>query len=255
MSALSPVVLETRDLTKSFGGLVAVNGVNLVVRDRETHAIIGPNGAGKSTLINLLTAHLPPSGGRILLRGADITGIAAHRLVHRGMGRSYQKTNLFPAFSVFENCRLAAQARLGNSMRFVRPASAYREISRAADEALEACGLSPRRDRVAGTMSYGEQRQLEIAMVLAGGSELLLLDEPLAGMGREESERMVGLLRGLADRFTVILIEHDMDAVFSLAQVLTVMVNGTMVASGPIEAVRASPQVREAYLGDGAEAY
>ncbi|SEH33892.1 ABC transporter ATP-binding protein [Magnetospirillum fulvum] len=248
-------VLETRGLTKSFGGLVAVNAVSLRFLERQTHAIIGPNGAGKSTLVNLLTAHLPPSGGRILCRNTDITGLPAHRMTGLGIGRSYQKTNLFPSFTCFENCRLAAQTRLPTSMRFFRPAARYREINRHAEAALDLCGLSARRDRVAGTMSYGEQRQLEIGMVLASGPEILVLDEPLAGMGREESERMVALLRGLAPHFTIILIEHDMDAVFSLAEVLTVMVNGTLLETGPVEQVRASVAVRDAYLGDGAEAY
>lgn len=252
---MTACLLETRGLTKAFGGLVAVNSVSLRIIERQTHAIIGPNGAGKSTLVHLLTAHLPPSGGRILLRGSDITGVPVHRLTRLGVGRSYQKTNLFPTFSVFENCRLAAQARLSSSMRFLRPAAGYRQINHYAETAMEMCGLSSRRDRVAGTMSYGEQRQLEIGMVLASGPEILVLDEPLAGMGREESERMVTLLRELGRRFTVILIEHDMDAVFSLAEVLSVMVNGTLIESGPVETVRASATVREAYLGDGAEAY
>ena len=249
------VVLETRLLTKSFGGLVAVNSANYRFIEREAHAIIGPNGAGKSTFVNLLTGHFPPSSGDILFKGRRITGFPAHKVSRLGVGRSYQKTNVFPVFTCFENCRLAAQAQLPTSMRFLRPAAMYKEINERADWALDLCGLKSRRDRVAGSMSYGEQRQLEIGMVLATGPEILVLDEPLAGMGKEESERMVGLLKDLARRFTLILIEHEMDAVFSIAEVLTVMVNGTVLESGPVEAIRASKAVQDAYLGDGAEAY
>ncbi|MCR6632414.1 MAG: branched-chain amino acid ABC transporter ATP-binding protein/permease [Magnetospirillum sp.] len=250
-----PCVLETRALSKAFGGLVAVNGISLRFLERQVHAIIGPNGAGKSTLVNLLTAHLPPSGGRILLRGRDVTGLPAHRLPGMGVGRSYQKTNVFARFSCFENCRLAAQARLPSSMRFFRPASAYAQVNRQAEQALALCGLAAKAGRLAGDLSYGEQRQLEIGMVLAGAPEVLVLDEPLAGMGKEESERMVALLKDLARSYTLILVEHDMDAVFSLADVLTVMVNGTLLESGPVELVRGSPAVQDAYLGDGVEAY
>jgi len=255
MSADDSVILETRELTKAFGGLVAVNTVSVTVRKGEPHAIIGPNGAGKSTFVNLLTGHLPPSSGRVLFRGRDITGLPAHRISRLGIGRSYQKTNIFPTFSVFENCRLAAQSRLSTSMRFFRPAVTLAEVNRQAEQAMEQAGLATRRDRTAGTMSYGEQRQLEIAMVLATRPELLVLDEPLAGMGKEESERMVALLKGLAAQYSLVLVEHDMDAVFSLAATLTVMVNGTLLESGPVEQIRASQAVQDAYLGDGAEAY
>ncbi|CAA7617061.1 leucine/isoleucine/valine transporter subunit; ATP-binding component of ABC superfamily [Candidatus Terasakiella magnetica] len=248
-------LLETRGLSKSFGGLVAVNAVSLCFNEREAHAIIGPNGAGKSTFVNLLTGHLPHSDGHVLLNGADIAGLAAHKVSRLGIGRSYQKTNVFPSFTVFENCRLAAQSRLPTSMRFFRPASAYAEVSERAAAALAAAGLSGRAGRIAGTMAYGEQRQLEIAMVLATEPRILVLDEPLAGMGREESEAMVALLKDLARRYTLILIEHDMDAVFAIAQVLSVMVNGTLLETGPVEQIRASRAVQDAYLGDGAEAY
>lgn len=254
MSA-SPFILETRDLTKSFGGLVANNAVSIGFKEHQAHAIIGPNGAGKSTFVNLLTGHLPPSGGRILFKGADIAGLAAHRVTRLGIGRSYQKTNIFPGFSCFENCRLAAQSRLATSMRFIRPALSYKAVSEQAAAALDAAGLAARGERMAGTMSYGEQRQLEIAMVLATAPDVLVLDEPLAGMGREESEQMVCLLRDLAKRYTLILVEHDMDAVFAIAETLSVMVNGTLLESGPLEQIRSSKAVQDAYLGDGAEAY
>ncbi len=249
------VVLETRGLTRNFGGLVAVNAVSLRFLSGQTHAVIGPNGAGKSTLVNLLTGHLPVTRGEILFKGRTITNLPAHRVSQLGIGRSYQKTNIFPAFSCFENCRLAAQSRLSTSMRFVRPALAYHTVNEKAQAALEACGLARHRDRAAGTISYGEQRQLEIGMVLATDPQLLVLDEPLAGMGVEESEMLIGLLKRLASRYTVILVEHDMDAVFSLADVLTVMVNGTVLESGPVDMVRASQAVQDAYLGDGEEAY
>jgi branched-chain amino acid transport system ATP-binding protein len=251
----SPFLFETRDLTKSFGGLIAVNAVSIGFREGEAHAIIGPNGAGKSTFVNLLTGHLPASGGHVLYGGRDITRLGAHGVARLGIGRSYQKTNLFPGFSSFENCRLAAQSRLPTSLRFFRPAASYRDVSQAASEALERVGLAAKAHCPAGSMSYGEQRQLEVAMVLATAPRVLVLDEPLAGMGREESERMVGLLQDLVGAYTLILIEHDMDAVFALANTLSVMVNGTLLESGPPDQVRGSRAVQEAYLGDGAEAY
>ncbi|MEW5728011.1 MAG: ABC transporter ATP-binding protein [Pseudomonadota bacterium] len=249
------MILETRGLTKAFGGLVAVDAVSLVVRERQAHAVIGPNGAGKSTLVNLITGHLPPSDGTVLFKGRDVTGLPAHKVARLGIGRSYQKTNLFPPLSVFENARLAAQSRLTHSFRFLRPAAALATVNAEAVRALELCGLADKRHRPAGEMSHGEQRQLELAMVLATGPELLVLDEPLAGMGREESERMVALLKGLARDYTLVLVEHDMDAVFSVAEVVTVMVNGAVLESGPVDAVRASRAVQDAYLGDGSEAY
>jgi branched-chain amino acid transport system ATP-binding protein len=253
--SVSPFLFETRDLTKAFGGLIAVNSVSIGFKEREAHAIIGPNGAGKSTFVNLLTGHLPASGGHVLFRGSEITRLPAQKVARLGIGRSYQKTNIFPTFTCFENCRLAAQSRLPSSMRFLRPAASYKEISAKASAALERTGLVSRAGRIAGTMSYGEQRQLEIAMVLATGPEVLVLDEPLAGMGKEESEGMVELLRELGRTYTLILIEHDMDAVFAIAKVLSVMVNGTLLESGPLEQIRASKAVQDAYLGDGAEAY
>ena len=251
----SEFILETRELTKAFGGLIANSSVSIGFREHQAHAIIGPNGAGKSTFVNLLTGHLPPSGGEVLFKGHSIGGLPAHKVARLGIGRSYQKTNIFPSFTCFENCRLAAQSRLASSMKFIRPAKSYKAVSEQAAAALAAAGLTARSERVAGTMSYGEQRQLEIAMVLATAPEVLVLDEPLAGMGKEESEHMVGLLRDLATRYTLILIEHDMDAVFAIAEVLSVMVNGTLLESGPVEQVRASKAVQDAYLGDGEEAY
>jgi len=242
-------LLVVEELTKRFGGLTAVAGVSLAASMGEIHAVIGPNGAGKTTLVNLLSGDLAPSAGRINLGGADIAGLAADRVARLGVGRSYQKTNIFRGFTAFENCRLAAQARLPSSMRFLRPASARADLDAAARAALAAAALDHRAGVVAAALSHGEQRQLEIAMTLATRPRLLLLDEPLAGMGAEESARMVGLLARLREAHAILLVEHDMDAVFSLADRLTVMVNGRVLESGTPERIRASAAVQEAYLG------
>lgn len=252
---MSAIVLQTRGLSMRFGGLVAVNGIDLQVAEREIHAIIGPNGAGKSTMVNLLSGHLRPSGGQVLFNGRDITGLAPNRVSHLGIGRSFQRTNIFPSFSCLENCLLAAQSRMKNSFRFFRRSENYPQVRERAEKALELCGLSHRRGRIAGSMSYGEQRQLEIGMVLATEPSFLLLDEPMAGMGKEESSRVVELLAELSREYSMVLVEHDMDAVFSIAKTLTVMVNGQMLASGPLERVRNDPAVQEAYLGDGEEQF
>jgi branched-chain amino acid transport system ATP-binding protein len=247
---MTETVLVVSELSRRFGGLRAVDRVSLDCRMGRVHAVIGPNGAGKSTLVNVLSGDLAPSGGRVLLRGEDISGLPAHRIARRGVGRSYQKTNVFLPFSAFENCRLAAQSRLSTSMRFLRPASAYRSLGEAAERALALVGLEQRASVPVEALSHGEQRQLEIAMTLATEPSVLLLDEPLAGMGAEESVRIVELLRRLAPDHAILLVEHDMDAVFSLADTLTVMVNGTVLESGPPEQVRASPAVQRAYLGE-----
>jgi branched-chain amino acid transport system ATP-binding protein len=246
---LTEPLLQVDKLSKFFGGLAAVREVSLSTHPGEIHAVIGPNGAGKTTLVNLLSGELAPSGGSIRFRGEEIAGLPAHRIARRGVGRSFQKTNVFAGFTAAENCRLAAQARLPSSMRFVRPAAWRQDLHDAADRALAATGLSGRREVVASALSHGEQRQLEIAMTLATEPQLLLLDEPLAGMGAEESVRMVELLRGLGRTHAILLIEHDMDAVFSLAKRLTVMVDGQVLESGPPDAIRASPGVQQAYLG------
>lgn len=241
-------ILRVEAVTKRFGGLLAVHDVNLDVGIGEIHAIIGPNGAGKSTLINLLSGDLVPTSGHILLDGVDITGWPAARIARRGVGRSYQKTNIFPNFTAYENCRLAAQSRSG-SFRFFRPAEADPVPRTAADRALALAGLERDAGRRAGTLSHGGQRQLEIAMTLATGPRLLLLDEPLAGMGAEEAKAMVALLDRLRPDHAIILVEHDMDAVFSLADRITVMADGALLASGSPSAIRASRAVQEAYLG------
>ena len=242
--------LRTERLHKVFGGLAAVRDVSLECHVGRLHAVIGPNGAGKTTLINLLSGDLPPSGGCVELLGRDVTGLAAHQVSQRGLGRSYQRTNIFMRFSAFENCRLAAQSRLPSSMRFLRPAARYREVNEAATNALSLAGLGARADVVASELSHGERRQLEVAMTLATRPKVLLLDEPLAGMGAEESARMVELLRTLVVEHALLLVEHDMDAVFALADTLTVMVDGAVLASGSPQEVRANAEVQKAYLGD-----
>ena len=246
---MDEAVLRTEHLSKHFGGLAAVNDVSLEFFTDQIHAVIGPNGAGKTTLTNLLSGDLASTSGRIYLDGEDIAGLSADRISQRGVGRSYQKTNIFLPFTVFENCRLAAQSRLPSSMRFARPARLYDSISREAVRALLEVGLEHRAQEPAATLSHGEQRQLEIAMTLATRPRILLLDEPLAGMGGEESARMVELLLKLKRAHAMLLVEHDMDAVFALADRLTVMVNGCVLESGSPEQIRASAAVQEAYLG------
>lgn len=248
---MTETILATNALTRRFGGLAAVDEVSIAIKRGSVHAILGPNGAGKTTLINLLSGNLPPSAGTIRFKDRDITGLPAHAIARLGVGRSFQKTNIFREFTCFENCFLAAQSRLPSALRFFRAAERDAQVVERARRGLALCGLEARADTVAAAMSYGEQRQLELGMMLATEPELLLLDEPLAGMGREEGGRVVELLRRLAEDHTLVMIEHDMDAVFAIAETITVMVNGRVLETGPAEAVRASPAVRAAYLGDG----
>jgi branched-chain amino acid transport system ATP-binding protein len=244
-------VLAARGLVRRFGGVAAVDGVSLALRRGRIHAVIGPNGAGKSTLVNLLSGELAPSAGSVMFEDRDIAGMAPARIARLGIARSYQRVNILAGFSAFENCRLAAQARLGGGLRLLRPARAARELDAAADHALRLVGLGAG-GREAGKLSHGEQRQLEIAMTLATSPKVLLLDEPLAGMGAGESARMTRLIKSLARDHAILLIEHDMDAVFSIADQLTVMVEGKVLKSGRPRAIRNSRAVRRAYLGGGA---
>ena len=244
------VLLSARNLTKRFGGLAAVNDVSVDLWRGRIHAVIGPNGAGKSTLTNLLSGDLPPTAGTVRLGDIDITGRSPETIARAGLGRSYQKTNIFLPFTVWENVRLAAQSRAQHPARWLRKATSFAAINEQAERALELAGLALRRDAVAGTTSHGEQRQLEIAMTLATAPRVLLLDEPLAGMGTAEAERMVQLLHRLKDGHAILLVEHDMDAVFALADQLTVMVNGQVIASGPPKAIRADAGVQAAYLDE-----
>lgn len=246
------VALRATGLSKSFAGLRAVADVSLDVHTGEVHAVIGPNGAGKSTLINLLCGDLRPSAGRIELDGRDITGLMLEHRARAGLGRSYQKTTVFAPLSVFENVRLAAQARMPGALAVFRRAEADPQASERAHEAIETVGLAARSRVSAGLLSHGEQRQLEIAMVIATRPSVILLDEPLAGMGQGEAERIIALIATLKIGHAVLLVEHDMDAVFSLADRLTVMADGQVIGSGLPAEVRASPAVRTAYLGEHA---
>ena len=243
-------ILQIRNLTKHFGGLAAVDNVSLEIRPAGVHAVIGPNGAGKSTLINLLSGELSASSGQIIFRGQEIGLLAPEQRSRRGIARSFQKTNIFPSFSALENCRLAAQSRQPRPLAWMRDAVSYESMMFTAKQVLAAVELSGRAGDLALALSHGEQRQLEIAMCLATAPELLLLDEPLAGMGTEESLRMVELIKKLSANHAILLVEHDMDAVFQLAQVLTVMVDGRVLASGTPEEIRADREVQAAYLGE-----
>ena len=247
---MAEALLRTEALSRRFGAVAAVDCVSLDFEDGRVHAVIGPNGAGKSTLLNLLSGELRATSGRILLRGEDVTRASPDRLSRMGVGRAYQTANLFPELSCGDCVWLAAQSRLPSSMLFLRPAELYSQVGVRAARALEACGLSHRRASIAGQLSYGEQRQLEIAMVLATEPSLLLLDEPLAGLGHDEALRIVELLRAAARGRTVVLVEHDMDAVFSISDTVTVLVDGRVLQTGSPQAIRGSSAVREAYLGE-----
>ncbi len=243
---MAEALLETEGLTRRFGALAAVDGVSLRIERGTVHAIIGPNGAGKSTLLNLLSGELRASSGRVRFRGKDVTRAPPEMLSRMGIGRSYQTANIFPELTCAECVWLGAHSR--------DPAPTWRrhdpEATARGERALQACGLAARRLSRAGELSYGEQRQLEIAMMLATDPELLLVDEPLAGLGHDEARMVLALLREVARERTLVLIEHDMDAVFAVAQTVTVLVNGRVLESGPPGAIHDSPRVREAYLGE-----
>ena len=243
-------MLETRDLYKHFGGLVATDKVSLSIRQGELHAVIGPNGAGKTTLIAQLAGELRPDGGAILFDGRDITRMPVQRRAAARLARSFQITSVFPSFSALANVALAVQAHAGHSFRFWKPAARDDALTAPAREALELVGLGPRADVPAELLSHGEQRQLEIAMALATRPRMLLLDEPMAGMGPAEGASMVDLLGKLKRRYTILLIEHDMDAVFALADWITVLVHGAVIATGSPDEIRSDPEVRRAYLGE-----
>jgi branched-chain amino acid transport system ATP-binding protein len=247
---LSAPILRTRALTKRFGGLIATDALDLEVRRGEVHAVIGPNGAGKTTLLNQLIGELAPDAGDIEFDGRDITRIASWRRALLGLSRSYQITSIFPEFSALENVALAAQAHAGHSFGFWHPAIREEPLSRPAAAALAEVGLSSKENLAAAQLAHGERRQLEIAMALVSKPKLLLLDEPMAGMGRQESEFMVKLLGSLKGRYSMLLIEHDVDAVFALADRITVLVYGKAIASGTPQFIRGSAEVKRAYLGE-----
>lgn len=245
------ICLRTEGLRKHYGGLRAVDGVDVEMREGERRAIIGPNGAGKTTLFHLLSGEVPPTGGRIFLFGQDVTRLPAHRRVALGLGRTYQVTNLFPRLSVLENTLLAAFGLKREKYNPWRAAVEHRAAVEEARRLLEGFGLWDKRDWPIGSLSYGEQRQLEIVLALAGQPRLLLLDEPTAGLSPLETQVVTRLVQGLDPRITVLLIEHDMDVAFQVAQRVTVLHFGRVVAEGTVEEVRANPEVQAIYLGVG----
>jgi branched-chain amino acid transport system ATP-binding protein len=250
MSADGETLLTATDVSRHFGGLKAVDGVSLTLARGQLHAVIGTNGAGKSTLVNVLSGELAMTSGVVTLLGHDATTWTQPRRARAGLGRSYQRNTIFPRFTVFENCRLTAQARWPRVWDWWTPTSRCVDSRAAAMRAIERAGLTDLVDRLAGALSHGQKRQLEIAMCLATDPQVLLLDEPLAGMGAEETERMLTLLHELKNGHAVLLIEHDMDAVFRVADRITVMVNGRVIASDTPAAVRANADVQVAYLGE-----
>jgi branched-chain amino acid transport system ATP-binding protein len=243
-------LLELRNLRKNYGALVVTDDVSLSVQPGELHAIIGPNGAGKTTLIHQISGMLPSNSGQILFAGGDITHLSMPQRVDRGLARSFQITSILPGFSALENVALAVQARSGSSFRFFGNASQEKGLNGPAMECLGEVGLGARAHIPAGLLSHGEKRQLELAIGLATAPKLLLLDEPLAGTGHDESQRVVETLRRLKSRLTIVLIEHDMEAVFSLADRVSVLVYGRVIATDTPERIRANPDVRAAYLGE-----
>ena len=245
-------MLEVRQLVKSFGALRATDGVDLEVREGETHAIIGPNGAGKTTFIGQLAGNLLPDSGTIRFAGEDITRLAAPKRARRGLARSFQITSIYPEFTALQNVALAVQAHSGHSFRFWRAASADASLIEPAALLLGEVGLSKRAEVLAANLAHGEQRQLEVAMVLATRPRLMLLDEPMAGMGADESQRLIGLLSQLKRKQTIVLVEHDMDAVFRLADRISVLVYGRIIATDTPERIRENEEVRRAYLGEDA---
>ena len=247
--------LETKNITKSFGALTAVNDVSLSIEAGTLHSIIGPNGAGKTTLFNLLTGTFPPNSGRIVFDGRDITGTPAHRVAHLGLARSYQRTMVFPAFSLLDNVWVAAFAT-GKSWQWLiwRPADRYPEVTERARQALADVGLSNKSDQLAREISHGEQRQLELAIALAAAPRVLLLDEPAAGLAPDETRKMVALVRALKGRYTIVLIEHKIDIIMSVSDRISVMHFGSVIAEGTPGEIRRNPEVRRAYLGGVVEA-
>jgi len=243
-------MLEVRGLTKQFGALRASDGIDFDVAEGETHAVIGPNGAGKTTFIGQLAGNLRPDSGTVRFAGTDITALPAPRRARLGLARSFQITSVYPDFSVLQNVALAIQAHSGHSFRFWRDARNDPRLIEPARQVLDELGLSSRLAVLAANLSHGEQRQLEVAIALATAPRLLLLDEPMAGMGIEESQRMIALLASLKGRHTIILVEHDMDAVFRLADRISVLVYGRLIATDTPERIRANPEVRRAYLGE-----
>jgi branched-chain amino acid transport system ATP-binding protein len=243
-------MLELRGVTKRFGGLVATDDVTLEIAKGEVHALIGPNGAGKTTLVAQISGVLPIDSGRIVFKGEDITRLSAHARVAAGLARSYQITSIFRRFSVLDNLALAVQARSGSSFSFWRPVSAERPLFDEAAVIANEIGLGDRLHVTSANLAHGEQRALEVGLALATHPQLVLLDEPMAGMGPQESQAMIALIERIRARVTVLLVEHDMDAVFRLANRISVLVSGRLLATGAPAQIRADPAVRKAYLGE-----
>ena len=248
--AVADALLSVRGLRKHYGGLAVTNNVSLEVQPGEIHALIGPNGAGKTTLIHQITGTVMPDAGRVIFAGRDITRLSLPQRVHAGLARSFQITSIIAGFSVLENVTLAAQGQSGSSFRFFRAAAGEAALNENARAALAEVGLADRASIIAGALSHGEKRALEIAIALATRPKLLLLDEPLAGAGPEETEKLITLLRGLKSRYAVLLVEHDMQAVFALADRISVLAEGRIIASGSTADIRLSAEVRAAYLGE-----
>jgi branched-chain amino acid transport system ATP-binding protein len=249
---MSAPAVQLERVEKRFGKTQIIQGVDLEVRRGERHAIIGPNGAGKSTLFNLISGRFPVSGGRVLLNGADITNETPYRISRRGLARSFQVTNLFGSLSVFENLRCAVLWSLGYRYAFWRALSSARDATARAERVLEEIGLARRRDTPAAVLAYAEQRALEIGITIAGGAEVILLDEPTAGMNRGETAAAVALIRRVTEGKTLVMVEHDMNVVFGLADRISVLVYGEVIATGTPGEIRANPKVQEAYLGQAA---
>lgn len=249
---MSEVILSVTNLSKRFGGVTATDQVNLTVTAGETHALIGPNGAGKTTLISQLSGLLKPDQGSIVFKGNDITGLPAHRFCEAGLARSFQITSVFQDFSLLDNIALAVQANQGHAFRFWANARKDPALRESARRWLNMVNLSDRADWLASEVSHGERRQLEIAMALATEPSLLLLDEPMAGMGQEESSEMIDILKSLRGDKSILLVEHDMDAVFALADRISVLVYGKVIASGSPDEIRSNSDVQRAYLGEAA---
>jgi branched-chain amino acid transport system ATP-binding protein len=241
--------LELRAVHKSFGTTRIINGVSLAIPAGERHAIIGPNGAGKSTLFNLISGRYTASAGSILLNGADITSLKPYQINRKGLSRSFQVTNIFHRMSVFENIRCAVLWSLGYRYSFWHRVGGLRDAQRRSEEVMERIGLARRRDSLAGELTYAEQRALEIGITIAGGAGVILLDEPTAGMSRTETAQAVELIRQVSEGRTLVMVEHDMGVVFDLADRISVLVYGEVIATGTPDAIRANPAVQEAYLG------
>jgi branched-chain amino acid transport system ATP-binding protein len=241
--------IELQEVHKSFGKTKIIAGVSLAIGAGERHAIIGPNGAGKSTLFNLMSGRYPLSAGRILLNGEDVTGLTPFQINRKGLSRSFQVTNIFHRLSVYENIRCGVLWSAGYRYSFWHRVGGLKDVRRRAEEVMERIGLAPRRDVLAGTLTYAEQRALEIGITIAGGAKVILLDEPTAGMSRTETARAVELIRQVSEGCTLVMVEHDMGVVFDLADRISVLVYGEIIATGRPEEIRANPAVQEAYLG------